>query len=219
MAKRMATKILRRDVFYLGEKKRQEMTLTASGHQYDRELTRVSVKVSPAMQAVIANQHELIEIIGKSSADNQIFIDQHRIELSMVEDEIADAFAGYIRKKETAKAQRELKRENNEGVHAFTDGEGTNVVKKSARGRSPAEEKEYAAVDYMDDLNSMADRLSPGLPSEKFQPRAKKVQDAIEVDVRRVAIGASIKALSSFLRRDLTEEEIRSVEKQVESYL
>jgi len=68
-------------------------------------------------------------------------------------------------------------------------------------------------------LNSMADRLSPGLPSEKFQPRAKKVQDAIEVDVRRVAIGASIKALSSFLRRDLTEEEIRSVEKQVESYL
>ena len=214
----MVSKIFKWDVFYLGDKKRQEMTLTASGHQYDRELAKVSVKVSPALQAVIANQHDLIEIIEKNSPDNQIFIDQHRTELSMVEDEIAGAFAGYTRKKEAAKAQRELKREHTAGVHEFPDN-GAGSVKKSPRGRSSAEESGYMAGEYVESLDSLADRLSPGLPSAKFQPRTKAASDTVVLDVRRVALGASIRALANFLKRDLTEEEIRSVEKQVDSYL
>lgn len=218
MAAKVVSKIYRWDVFYLGDKKRQEMTLTASGHQYDRELARVSVKVSPALQAVIANQHDLIEVIEKNNPESQIFIDQHRTELSMVEDEIAGAFAGYTRKKEAAKAQRVLKREHTEGVHEFPDG-GTGSVKKSPRGRLSVEESGYTAVEYVESLDSLADRLSPGLPSAKFQPRAKTASDTVVVDVRRVALGASIRALSNFLKRDLTEEEIMAVEKQVDSYL
>jgi len=75
------------------------------------------------------------------------------------------------------------------------------------------------AGEYVESLDSLADRLSPGLPSAKFQPRTKAASDTVVLDVRRVALGASIRALANFLKRDLTEEEIRSVEKQVDSYL
>jgi len=39
------------------------------------------------------------------------------------------------------------------------------------------------------------------------------------LDVRRIAIGASIKALTNVLSRELTDDEILAIEKQVDSYL
>ncbi len=57
----------------------------------------------------------------------------------------------------------------------------------------------------------------PGLPSSKHETvvRPAAVKTAA-VDVRRVALGASIKALQSFLGRELNEEEIEALEDQVD---
>ncbi|MCL5290212.1 MAG: hypothetical protein M1489_04150, partial [Firmicutes bacterium] len=74
-------------------------------------------------------------------------------------------------------------------------------------------------VDVELSLDQTAEKLSPGLPSEKFQPRTMPEEKPVEIDVRRIAVGASIKALEKFLGRKLSEEEIAALEKQVEVYL
>jgi len=58
-----------------------------------------------------------------------------------------------------------------------------------------------------------------GLPSAKYRERTPAEEIKREVDVRRVVLGASIKTLQSFLGRELSEEEMRSLETQVDSYL
>lgn len=201
---------------FLAENKKQE-TLTASGYQYDSDLVRVPIKVSPALQAVIANQLDLMEMLAKGGPKDTVFIDQHRAELSQVEEEIAEAFAKYSKKKEAEKERRAAKKESPE-IPVWAPEEPA-VVKKAGRGR-PEREDDYTPVPDMEkQLDRMADRQSPGLPSSKYDQRSRPVEKPAEVDVRRVAVGASIKALSSFLGRDLTGEEIAAVEKQVERYL
>lgn len=204
----------------MSDKKKQEITLTESGHQFDRELARVPVKVSPALQAVIANQHDLIEIIEKNHPEARILIDQHRTELLTVEDQIADAFSQYRKKREVAKTRRQVSKEN-----ATADPEFLGEVlpaPKRAGGRMADGGEGYPDFDMrlaVDEIDSMAERLSPGLPSQRYSARPAPAAKAEAADVRRVAVGAAIRALSVFLGRELTEEEIAAVERQVDSYL
>jgi len=203
-------------VLYLADNKKQE-TLTASGYQYDSDLVRVPIKVTPALQAVIANQLDLLEMLEKGGPRDPVFIDQHRAELSQVEEEIAGAFAKYSKKKEAEKERRAVKKESPE-IPVWAPEEPA-AEKKSGRGRPDREDDYSLGPDMEKQLDRMADRQSPGLPSAKYDQRPRPVERTAEVDVRRVAVGAAIKALSGFLGRDLTGEEMAAVEKQVESYL
>ena len=203
-------------VFYLADNKKQEM-LTASGYQYDSDLVKVPIKVTPALQAVIANQLDLIEMLEKGGHRDPVFIDQHRAELSQLEEEIAGAFAKYAKKKEAEKERRAVKKESQD-IPVWAP-EEQSAPKKAGRQRPEREEDYTLGPDMEKQLDSMADRLSPGLPSAKCEQRTRPVERPAEVDVRRVAVGAAIKALSGFLGRELTGEEMAAVEKQVESYL
>jgi hypothetical protein len=71
------------------------------------------------------------------------------------------------------------------------------------------------------ELDKMAAAMSPGLPSTKYeQPYSQAVPvKKEERDVRRIAIGASIKALKELLGRQLTNKEITVIEAQVDSFL
>jgi hypothetical protein len=70
-------------------------------------------------------------------------------------------------------------------------------------------------------LDKMAAAMSPGLPSAKFEPSYSQTSPvkSEEKDVRRIAIGASIKALNKLLGRQLTNQEISVIETQVDSFL
>lgn len=204
----------------MADKKKQEITLTESGHQFDRELARVSVKVSPAFQAVIANQHDLIELVKKNNPEARILIDQHRTELLTVEEQIADAFSQYRKKREAARARRQSEKENTAAGPDFS-GELSPEPKRTGRGRAESREEypDSGMQSPADEIDAMADRLSPGLPSQRYSSRPAPAPGAEAPDVRRVAVGASIRALSVFLGRELTEEEISAIERQVDSYL
>ncbi|MFZ5646058.1 MAG: hypothetical protein ACOY30_00360 [Bacillota bacterium] len=204
----------------MADKKKHEQTLTESGHQYDKELARVSVKVSPALQAVIANQHELIDLIEKNHPEVRIFVDQHRTELLTVEEQIASAFGQYRKKRDAAKAQRQVKREIAASGPDLSM-EDSAAPKRAGGGRDVSG-PDYTDCDMklpVDEIDVMADRISPGLPSQRYGERPAPAPRSEVADVRRLAIGASIKALSGFLGRDLTEEEIAAIERQVDSYL
>ncbi|MFZ5652344.1 MAG: hypothetical protein ACOY4I_16045 [Bacillota bacterium] len=204
----------------MADKKKQEISLTESGHRFDRELARVSVKVSPELQAVIANQHDLIELIEKNHPEARILIDQHRTELLTVEEQIAGAFGQYRQKREAAKARRQVGKESAASGQYFSAGVST--APKRAGGRTAEGGEGYPDYDMSlpeDEIDSMAERLSPGLPSQRYSAHPAPAPKAEAADVRRVAVGAAIRALSVFLGRDLTEEEIAAVEKQVDSYL
>jgi hypothetical protein len=204
-------------VLFLADNKKQE-TLTASGYQYDKDLVRVPIKVSPALQAIIANQLDLIEMLEKGGPRDPVFIAQHRAELSLVEEEIAGAFSRYSKKKEEEKVKRAMKKE---GPPVITDWspEEPAAVERSGGRRKESEGDYSPGPDVEVQLDRMADRLSPGLPSAKYEQRARPADKPPQVDVRRVALGAAIKALSGFMGRDLTEEEMAAVEKQVDSCL
>ena len=64
----------------MAKAKTQETILTVSGYEVDKDLIRVPIKVSPSLQALIANQLELMEIVEKNHSDYHIFIEQHRME-------------------------------------------------------------------------------------------------------------------------------------------
>ncbi|MHB8158495.1 MAG: hypothetical protein ACYDEQ_14085 [Desulfocucumaceae bacterium] len=189
--------------------KKKEITLTASGYEYDRDLVKVPIKVSPALQAVLANQLDLIEMIEKDGPEDPVFIAQHRSELLQVEEEIAGSFSKFIKKKEAEKERRTQKKEPT-----------LTIPEWSPEDKGPSLKDTYPlGVDMEAQLDRMADKLSPGLPSAKYEERSRPVEKPVAVDVKRVALGASIKALSGFLGRDLTEKEISAIERQVESYL
>ncbi len=220
-----------------------EIALSPSGHQYDKELARVKIKVSPSLQALIANQLDFIEMIEKNNPESHIFIEQHKAELYQLEEEVSQAFGEYVLKKERAREKRLLKKNDptpettvdmeRDFENNFSETIGSNsadlddlpwmaneTTKDSSPSRKDADyESENLAFDPLNDLDKMADKLSPGLPSAKYTTPTVPVEKKADIDVRRVAIGASVKALVDFLNRPLTEEEIQTIEKQVDSYL
>lgn len=175
--------------------------LSTSGYEYDKELAKVSIKIIPALQALITNQHDLTETLLKHVPDKKIFLETHLAELSIVEETIAKAYAKYRSKKEEAKKLR-AEKESNSKTPTFSP-EGFD---------EPLKETDTL-------LDERAAKLSPGLPSARFAAENRIIGANEEKDVRRIAIGASIKALSNLLGRELTNDEILVIEKQVDSYL
>lgn len=216
-----------------------EVALSPSGHQYDKDLARVKIKVSPSLQALIANQLEFIEIVEICNPENHIFLEQHKAELFQLEEEISQAFADYILKKERARVKREQKK-NELASAPILEMEETFSNINTGNTAAPQtndlpwsdepladhsasyhddNEREQLSYDPLAELDKMAANLSPGLPSAKYTTATAPVEKKVDVDVRRIAIGASVKALVDFLNRPLTEEEIQTIEKQVDSYL
>ncbi|MDF9409804.1 hypothetical protein L7E55_15850 [Pelotomaculum isophthalicicum JI] len=186
---------------------KREFALTASGYEYDKELARLSVKVFPALQALIANQHDLIEISKTHAPEKSIFLEAHLAELVEVEETIAKEYAKHCAKREELK----MKRQNKD---------------KIVKDMPQPEEKnnlQYGYDEHVKEtealLDEAANRMSPGLPSARFatSPRPSVKQE--DKDIRRIAIGASIKALSALLGRKLNEQELSVIESQVDSYL
>lgn len=198
------------------KKKKKEFSLTASGFEYDKELSRVPIKVFPALQALIANQYDLIKMLQEYVPDQSIFLQSHLSELVEVEETIQKEYAKYCAKREE---QRKKRQEKAKGIKS-ADQENGNIPVDLEDGEPFINEplREEDAV-----LDSLAAALSPGLPSEKFAKTSNFNQTGPEnkgdYDVRRIAIGASIKALSNFLGRQLTDMEISVIEVQVDAYL
>lgn len=207
--------------------KKQEKIITPSGHQVDKDLMKVLVKVSPALQALIANQIDLLEMLEGKSANNPVLIEQHRVELLQVEEEIANAFSKHIQKKEKAREQRLLKKGKTavpfDLDDVFAPATDSNVTAKPVldrknRDAGVREDDRPLAYDMFFEVESAS--KGPGLPSANYETgRRSTASRDTGVDVRRVALGASIKALQTFLGRELNEEEIKTLENQVDSYL
>lgn len=192
--------------------KKDDFILTASGYKYDRDLARVSIKVIPALQALIANQLDLIELVKKLAPEQDIFLERHMTELSGVEEEIARAYSKYIEKKEAVRVQREEKALAAAGKAGMVKSIDTEMGMPSSYYLPPGE-------DALTQLDRLADRLSPGLPSAVYEKESKVMAREPKVDVGRIALGASIKVLENFLGRPLSEEEMISLEQQVAMYL
>ncbi|SFG64604.1 hypothetical protein SAMN05660649_02276 [Desulfotomaculum arcticum] len=219
----------------MAKKNKQEVILTPSGHEVDRDLARVPIKVSPSLQALIANQIELIDMIEGNKPLNKIFLEQHRTELLQVEGEVEVSFLKYAKKKEAARERRlSQKKEVNEVPVKFANGpDQLEEENKKIESRShdewperdfetlnPIVDREETGLDQEAYLDVLANKLSPGLPSSKYDNQPKPVEEKkTEIDVRRVALGASIKVLQDFLDRELTEEEMLTIEAQVDQYL
>lgn len=189
------------------KKDKKEFTLTASGHEYDKELTRLPIKVFPALQALIANQHDLIEIAKKHAPDKYIFLEAHMAELTEVEETIAREHSKYYARKEEQKKKKQSKEKNLNNPPPFA---GPEAYQQGYD--EPLRETESL-------LDEIAATISPGLPSAGLPAPKNIPPKREEIDVRRIAIGVSIKALSNFLQRELTDEEISVIEKQVDAYL
>ena len=190
----------------MAKQKKNEFTLTASGFEYDKELSRVSIKVFPALQALIANQHDFIEITKKYAPEKFIFLEAHLAELNEVEETVAKAHAKLCTQKEESKIRR-AEKENS----------------KKSPDQPPWEtlpiQQRFDEPDPDSLLDKLAATMSPGLPSSRIiQEKPASVKQE-KMDIRRIAIGASINALSGLLGRELTEEEIAVIEKQVDAYL
>lgn len=191
------------------KQKKQEFALTVSGYEYDKELSRVPIKVFPSLQALIANQHDLIEVFQKYAPEQTIFLEAHMAEMFQVEETIQKAYAKYCTKKEEQRKKREENGKNNN--QAFEEN-GNNSI--------PGGYDEFV-TDEEAELDRMAAGMSPGLPSAKYErpdSQATPVKND-EKDVRRIAIGASIKALKELLGRQLTNQEIEVIETQVDAFL
>lgn len=190
----------------MAKQKKNEFTLTASGFEYDKELSRVSIKVFPALQALIANQHDFIEITKKYAPEKFIFLEAHMAELNEVEETVAKAHAKLCTQKEESKIRR-AEKENS----------------KKNPDQPPWEtipiQQRFDEPDPDSLLDKLAATMSPGLPSSKFIQEKPAPVKQEKTDIRRIAIGASINALSGLLGRELTEEEIAVIEKQVDAYL
>lgn len=185
----------------MARKEKNTTVLTTSGYEYDKDLSRVSIKVIPALQALIANQHELTETLSKHLPEKKLFVDMHLSELSIVEETIAEAYSKYRLRKEESKKLRQEKE----------------VIDNDSSLPAPGYDEPLKETEVL--LDEMAAQMSPGLPSQRLSPESKPPRPNEDRDVRRIAIGASIKALSNLLGRQLTDKEIMVIEKQVDSYL
>lgn len=188
--------------------KKQDFALTVSGFEYDKELSRVPIKVFPALQALVANQYELIEVFKKHAPEQSIFLQAHMAELVQVEETIQKEYVKYCTRKE----EQKRKREENGKKQNQTPGNGTDTM--------PPGFDEFI-IDEDAALDKMAAAMSPGLPSAKYEQPGSQHSPvkSEEKDVRRIAIGASIKALKELLGRQLTNQEISIIEAQVDAYL
>lgn len=191
--------------------KKDDFILTASGYKYDTDLVKVSIKVIPALQALIANQLDLMELVKKLAPEQDIFLERHMTELSGVEEEIARSYSKHIEKKEAARAQREEK--------AAADKAGILEKSLNTELESSGSYNSPLGEDALTQLDRLADRLSPGLPSAAYEKESKVMVREPKVDVGRIALGASIKVLENFLARPLSEEEMITLEQQVAMYL
>ncbi len=81
------------------KQKKKDLTLTVSGYEYDKELSRVPIKVFPALQALVANQHDLIEVFQKHEPEQSIFLETHVAELVEVEETIQKEYTKYCAKR------------------------------------------------------------------------------------------------------------------------
>lgn len=191
----------------MAKQKKQDFALTVSGYEYDKELSRVPIKVFPALQALVANQHDLIEVFQKYAPEQAIFLEAHMAEMVEVEETIQREYAKYCTRKEEQKRKREENGKSKEQPPAESD--------NNSDGYDEFLMEDEAALD------KMAGAMSPGLPSAKFdQPGLQSPPvKSEEKDVRRIAIGASIKALKELLGRQLTSQEILVIETQVDSFL
>ncbi|HBX24422.1 MAG TPA: hypothetical protein DEF34_12440 [Desulfotomaculum sp.] len=211
------------------KKSKPEIIITPSGHEVDKDLAKVPIKVSSSLQALMANQMELIEMAEGKLSRNLVFVEQHKLEMLQLEEEIAGAFSNYMAKKEKAREKRMEKQ-------SMAD-----LNEQSQMTGDPGIAAEKEAATHSDDLwlaQAVNDDLTDipfdimhtdlersgaqpaGLPSAKYEARhtdSEPKQD--ETDVRRIALGASIKALQTFLARELTEAEMQSLEVQVDAYL
>lgn len=184
----------------------KDFTLTTSGYKYDKGLSRVSIKVIPALQAMIANQHDLMDIIRKCAPERNMFIETHMAELGVVEETIAEAHAKYCSNKEEQKKKRE---EKAKGLIQLPELGEPEIIPQGFDGP------------VFDDaaMDSLAAKLSPGLPSQRLEQGERTPAREKETDIRRIAVGASIRAVQNLLGRELTGQEISAIEKQVDSYL
>lgn len=180
---------------------KKDYVLTTSGYEYDKELARVSIKVVPALQALINNQHDLLKVLLPKFPEMKIFLKNHLTELSVVEETIASAHAKYNLKKEEARKLKQKKESEDTNQDIASYGYDEKI-------------KDNGQL-----LDEQAGRISPGLPSARFDTVKKNPVRNEILDVRRIAIGASIKALTNVLGRELTDDEILVIEKQVDSYL
>lgn len=224
----------------MGKKKsKPEIIITQSGHEADRDLARVPIKVSPALQALVANQLEIIEMAEGKTPRNPVFIEQHKLELLQVEEEIAGAFAGHMQKKERARQKRMMKNAPPQEKQlaepsSDTDVPGTGLERVPEESNkdgvwfngpetAPAarDDKDWGDVPFdLAPSGGEGEALPTGLPSSRYEERRPATTTADrEPDVRRIALGASIRALQNFLGRELTEAEMQAIEAQVDSYL
>lgn len=190
----------------------KDFTLTISGYEFDKELSRVPIKVFPALQALIANQHDLIAICKQHAPEEQVFLENHTAELNMVEETIAMEHGKYRARKEEQKKRRQEKEKEKQAA-------GKDQL--SGTDASGVQEFDQILADPESLLDGLAAAVSPGLPSARLEGTGRRPgpEKSDELDVRRIAVGASIKALSSLLDRQLTEQEIAVIERQVDSYL
>lgn len=193
----------------MAKQKKQDFALTVSGYEYDKELSRVPIKVFPALQALVANQHDLIEVFQKHAPEQSIFLEAHMAEMVEVEETIQKEYVKYCAKKEEQKRKRE---ENGKSTNNLPEENGNNSAPEGFNEFVMGEEAK---------LDKMAFAMSPGLPSARFEPSYSQIPPvkSEEKDVRRIAIGASIKALNKLLGRQLTNQEILVIESQVDSFL
>lgn len=191
----------------MAKRAKKEFALTTSGYEYDKELAKTSIKVFPSLQALIANQHDLIEIFKNHAPEKSIFLEAHISELVDVEETIAKEHAKYLAKREALKKKKQSEAKT---AKLLPESKKTNIFEQIY----DAPEKETEVK-----LDEIADRISPGLPSARLASTTKPPVKKDERDIKRIAVGASIKALRTFLRRELTERELLVIESQVDQYL
>ncbi|MDD3652836.1 MAG: hypothetical protein PHO01_01435 [Desulfotomaculaceae bacterium] len=187
---------------------KKEFALTASGFEYDKELSKLSIKVFPALQALIFNQHDLIETCQKYVPEKAIFLEAHMAELVEVEETIAKEHAKHLARKEELKKKKQVKEKINK------------VSQQAIETETSVKGYDEPIKDAETLMDETAKAISPGLPSARFS--GSTITASIkqeEPDIRRIAIGASIKTLEFLLRRNLTEQELSVIETQVDAYL
>lgn len=198
----------------MAKQAKKEFTLTASGYEYDKELSKLSVKVFPALQALIANQHELMEICPLGP-ENAAFLDAHLAELVEVEETIAREYTKDCAKREEIKKKRKDKAEALKKMSQLAEKDALVAAEEAALPN----EYDERLKDSETLLDEMVDRFSPGLPSAGLTVAPKPAAAKTEaIDVRRIAVGASIKALSALLKRELNEQELALIENQIDEF-
>jgi hypothetical protein len=188
-------------------KKNNDALFTVSGQDYNKEWAKLPLRYYPSLQVVLRNQEGLIELAEGNPEVDKEFIEGHKEELVNVFENIELAKIKQLERKQKAEEKRRQK-ELQEQAEEFM---------KSTMEMLPTEDVESELLSSEGEppsLDQMASQLSPGLPSAKI-PEPNYFEPKPQVNVERVALSASIKALEKFLKRKLTEEELNQLESEV----